>query len=41
MGPVIKKYCNKQTNEQKTLKNIKEILKVKNNNNKHFLNFTV
>lgn len=24
MGPVIKKYCNKQTNEQKTLKNIKE-----------------
>lgn len=24
MSPVIKKYCNKQTNEQKTLKNIKE-----------------
>lgn len=24
MGPVIKKNCNKQTNEQKTLKNIKE-----------------
>lgn len=24
MGPVIKKYCNEQTNEQKTLKNRKE-----------------